>query len=264
MGLPVLVAAVWWGAPGLPILVLVLAVLGVREFYALMPSRFGALPTLLGAVWAICLVLAAQSGTGLGDSLLISGVVLAVGAVVALLWMIAFYLGPRPLETAAYLIGGPVYAGFLLGHVLWLRNIGEVGDVGRDWLLLSLLMVFATDTGAYLIGRAVGRHRMAPGISPGKTWEGATGGFVSAVVAIAVFGWAFDVTIHLWQQLVIGATVGVVSQMGDLFESKLKRIADVKDSGSIIPGHGGVLDRLDSVLVSIPVVYYLLATVFQP
>ena len=105
---------------------------------------------------------------------------------------------------------------------------------------------------------------MAPNISPHKTWEGAIGGLALALVAVVVLGLLFDVAVPRWQQIVIGATVGVVSQLGDLFESKLKRFSNAKDAGSIIPGHGGVLDRLDSVVVSIPVVYYLLATVFEP
>ena len=105
---------------------------------------------------------------------------------------------------------------------------------------------------------------MAPSISPNKTWEGSLGGFVSAVVAAGALGLVLDLEIEVWQQLVIGAVVGVVAQWGDLLESKLKRIADVKDAGSIIPGHGGLLDRLDSLLFTLPAVYYLIVTVFVP
>ena len=105
---------------------------------------------------------------------------------------------------------------------------------------------------------------MAPSISPNKTWEGSVGGFVSAVVAAMALGQVLDLNIAVWQQAVIGAVVGVVAQWGDLLESKLKRIADVKDAGSIIPGHGGLLDRLDSLLFTLPAVYYLIVTVFVP
>ena len=136
--------------------------------------------------------------------------------------------------------------------------------MGRAWLLLALLTVFATDTGAYFTGRAIGRHPMAPRISPNKTWEGAAGGLGAAVIAVVALGLAFDVDTPRWQQVIIGVAVGVASQLGDLLESRLKRVSNVKDAGSIIPGHGGVLDRLDSIVVSIPVVYYLLARVFEP
>ena len=105
---------------------------------------------------------------------------------------------------------------------------------------------------------------MAPNVSPGKTWEGSAGGFVFAVAAALVLGAIFDLRIALWQVGVVGATVGVASQWGDLLESKLKRIAGVKDAGNLFPGHGGILDRLDSIVISVPAVYYLVATVFTP
>ncbi len=264
MGILVLVAVIWWGAPWLTIVVVLIAAQGVREVYRLLPPGTGALPAFLGVLWAVSLVLGAQAGTSLYNFLLISAVVAAAGGFVCLLWLIAYYSAGRPLTASLYLLGGPLYAGFLLGHALMLREIGDTGHAGRDWLLAVLLVIFAADTGAYLVGRAVGQHRMAPSISPNKTWEGAAGGLACAVVAAVVLGIAFNLAAPRWQLLVIGVTVGVVSQCGDLFESKLKRLSQVKDSGSIIPGHGGVLDRLDSVVVSIPVVYYLLATVFEP
>jgi phosphatidate cytidylyltransferase len=161
-------------------------------------------------------------------------------------------------------MGGPVYVGFLLAHALLLRESGGASDLGRNWLLFALLVTFATDTGAFFVGRSMGRHRMLPGISPNKTWEGALGGFILAVIAALALGSLLDLGLERWQHAAIGATVGVVSQVGDLFESKLKRISQVKDAGSIIPGHGGILDRLDSLLVSIPTVYYLVILVFEP
>ena len=115
-----------------------------------------------------------------------------------------------------------------------------------------------------MIGRLIGRRKLAPQISPGKTWEGSAGGFVFAVAAALVLGLAFDLGIPLWQVGVIGAIVGVAAQWGDLLESKLKRIAGAKDAGSLFPGHGGILDRLDSIIISVPAVYYLVSTVFTP
>ena len=264
VALPILVAAVWWGAPWLTVLVLIIAVLGVREVYRLLPPTAGPLPMALGAIWVIALILGAQSGTDLRSFLIITAAILAGGAFVALLWQVALYSGSRHLVAWAYLAGGPIYVGFLLAHSLPLRELGEAGDIGRNWLLFALLVTFAADTGAFLVGRTLGRHPMASSISPNKTWEGSSGGFVLAVAAALALGLIFDLSIPRWQQAIIGATVGLVSQLGDLFESKLKRLSDIKDSGSTVPGHGGVLDRLDSILVSIPVVYYLLSTVFEP
>ena len=264
VGLPVILGAVWWGAPWLTILVLLIAAQGVREVYRLLPPGTGALPVTLGILWAVALVLGSQAASGLNNFLIISAGILAAGSFTGLLWLVAYYTGGRYLIAMVYLAGGPVFAGFLLAHTLALRNIGESSDVGRDWLLLALLVIFAADTGAFLVGRTVGKHQMAPSVSPNKTWEGAAGGLVWAVVAAVVLGLLFDVSPPSWQLAVIGATVGVLSQWGDLLESKVKRVSNVIDAGSIIPGHGGVLDRLDSVVISIPAVYYLLVTVFEP
>ena len=256
------------------------------------------LPFLLGLVWVAALVI---GGAGANDTLhfwAISLTVFAVGGFLGVLWLIAFYEGLRWPLAASYLLGGPVYVGFLLAHVMLLAQVGEnlfyahptafdffsfPDDsyiLGRNWLIFALLTTFATDTGAYLVGRAIGRHPMAPGISPNKTWEGAVGGFIGAVVAALLLerllnlglghmglsaGWP-DMWTQAWnwQPLLIGATVGIVSQAGDLLESRLKRLSGVKDSGTLMPGHGGLLDRLDSLLVTIPVVYYLLVTVARP
>ncbi len=264
VGLPILAVAVWWSTPWLAILVVVIASLGIREFYRLPPPDIQPLPVALGVTWIICLVLGVQFASGSESFLIISGGILAAGGFAGVLWLLAYYSGDRPLVGALYLLGGLVYVGFLLVHSLALRDIGDTNEVGRNWLLLTLLTVFATDTGAYLSGRSFGRHPMAPSISPGKTWEGAAGGLGAAVAAVVVLGLAFDLDTPRWQLVIIGVTVGVIAQWGDLLESKLKRISNVKDAGSIIPGHGGVLDRLDSVVVSIPVVYYLLVTVFEP
>jgi len=198
---------------------------------------------------------------------------MAAGSFAALLWFIAYYRGGDSNERRnypiafAYLVLGPVYVGFLLASVLMLREIsGADGDtdLGRSWLLFALLVTFAVDTGAYGVGRTIGKHPMAPRVSPNKTWEGSVGGFACAVGAALLLGLVLDLEVPVWQQAVIGAVVGVVAQWGDLIESKLKRVADVKDAGSIIPGHGGVLDRLDSILIALPAVYYLSVTVFIP
>ena len=167
--------------------------------------------------------------------------------------------GERPWYGFLFLLLGPVYAGFLLGHGLAIRDLsGDSGDLGRSWLLFTLLAVFACDTGALAVGRLLGRHRMTPRISPNKTWEGAAGGFAASVGAALLVGLVFDLDAPVWQQAVIGAVAGLAAQAGDLAESALKRAANVKDSGSIMPGHGGILDRMDSILFALPAVYYML------
>ena len=117
-------------------------------------------------------------------------------------------------------------------------------------------MTFATDTSAYAVGRAVGRRKLAPSISPGKTWEGAVGGLAGAAAAAAALVVLLDgIESLLLPAVALGLGAGVVAQAGDLLESKVKRLAGAKDSGRLIPGHGGLLDRLDSLLPVFPLVY---------
>ena len=144
-----------------------------------------------------------------------------------------------------------------------LREAGDSIYNGYHWLLYALFTTFATDTGAYFVGRAFGKHKLAPVISPGKTWEGAAGGLIWAVGISIALAAVLDLSFPLWQQVLLGLLLGTVAQMGDLLESALKRRAGVKDAGVLIPGHGGVLDRIDSLLVTIPVTYYILALIID-
>lgn len=262
VGTPILLTLVWWGGISLAALVVLAAALSIREFYRLLPPETGPLPIALGMVWTTALVVGASAASGTLDLLIVSGGIWVSGVFVALLWMIAFHSARRRLTAVIYLLGGPIYIGFLLGHSLALRGLDGGGSLGRDWLIFAVLVTFATDSGACFTGRLLGRRPLAPTVSPGKTWEGSAGGFVFAVAAALVLGVLFDQRIPLWQVGVIGAVVGVAAQWGDLLESKLKRIAGVKDAGNLFPGHGGILDRLDSIVISVPAVYYLVATVF--
>ena len=264
VGIPILLGAVWLGAPWLTILVLLAGAVALWETYRLLPRHVGPLPAALGVAWVIAILLGAQASSGFENFLAVVGGILVIGAFVSSLWFIAFYSGERYPLAYLYLLLGPLYAGFLLSHSLALGELLGGGDLGRNWLLFALLVTLATDTGAYGVGRTIGRTPLVPSISPNKTWEGSIGGFAAAVGVAVLVGLVFDLEIARWQQVVIGATVGAVSQLGDLFESKLKRLSNAKDAGSIIPGHGGVLDRLDSILFALPTIYYLLGTVFEP
>ena len=264
VGIPILFGAAWLGAPWLTILVLLAGAVALWETYLLLPRHVGPLPAALGVAWVIAILLGAQASSGFENFLAVVGGILVTGAFVSSLWFTAFYSGKRYPLAYLYLLLGPLYVGFLLSHSLALGELLGGGDLGRNWLLFALLVTFATDTGAYGVGRTIGRTSLAPSISPNKTWEGSVGGFAAAVGVAVLVGLAFDLEIARWQQVVIGATVGAVSQFGDLFESKLKRLSNAKDAGSIIPGHGGVLDRLDSILFALPAIYYLMGTVFEP
>ena len=144
------------------------------------------------------------------------------------------------------------YVGIALAHAPGLVDFEQ----GRELILLAILTTFAIDSVALFVGVTIGRHRLAPNISPKKSWEGAIGGVVGGVIAAIVIDLAFDTRFSLATAGVLGAVLGVTAVRGDLYESWIKRRADVKDSGTIIPGHGGILDRLDSVIPNIAVVYW--------
>ncbi len=149
-----------------------------------------------------------------------------------------------------------------MGHFPMYYEIEQSIYSGRIWLLFAIFATFTTDTTALLVGKTIGRHALAPRISPNKTWEGSISGIIASVLFSIVFCYMSQNPGYLWQITVLGATVGVVSQLGDLTESKIKRTFNVKNTGGLLPGHGGLLDRLDSLLWSIPITYYLILTIF--
>ena len=176
-----------------------------------------------------------------------------LGAAVGLVWFLRRGAAGDLFSSIWTASGAPaMFAGGLLYHAPLLR----AADDGRGWILLLLLATFACDTGAYLVGKAIGRTPLAPNISPSKTREGAAGGLVAAVVACVALDAVLGLPAVWWQAALLGIAFGVVGQLGDLTVSRIKRIADVKDSGRLIPGHGGVLDRLDSLMFNLVVLYY--------
>lgn len=206
------------------------------------------------AIIALSLVLIAGSqALVLADSgtLLIPPFIAAV-SLAAIAWLIwRRQRGSSPLVwiTPIAIIFYP--AGFLF-HAPLLRNLPQ----GMEWVLFLLLVTFATDTSAYFVGRAIGKRPLAPSISPSKTWEGAIGGVLGATGVAVAANFVLGLNALLIETIILGILLGVIGQFGDLAESRLKRIASVKDSGWLIPGHGGILDRLDSIVFNILVVYY--------
>lgn len=140
-----------------------------------------------------------------------------------------------------------------------LPNVEYYGDTtrGLGWFLLAQVVTWMSDAGAYLIGRSCGRRRLAPSVSPGKTVEGAAGGAIVAALAALACDYAFALPLPLWGAAGVGLALSAVGQVGDLAESLIKRQTGVKDSGSLIPGHGGILDRIDSLLVIVAATYYV-------
>lgn len=192
---------------------------------------------------------------------------------VALAFAVGFFLvtevvspGERPLERVVYSVFGLLYIPWLLGYFLMLRATPDP-DQGAVFLLLPLIGTFATDTGGYFFGHYFGRRKLAPEVSPGKTVEGAIGGFVLSFVCVFLVGrlasaasW-INLDLPLQDVMLFSILVSSASQLGDLSESLIKRALRAKDSGSAMPGHGGLLDRLDSLLFAVPVTYLFLSVV---
>jgi phosphatidate cytidylyltransferase len=186
-----------------------------------------------------------------------SDAVLIVFVVLFILFCIIFLLRFRDLNTVLAQLGvtlvGFLYIPFLLSFMAKIRTI----ESGVEWVFLVLVLVMIGDSSAYFIGSALGKNKLYPAISPNKTVEGAVGGLIGSLVAVYIFVSLFLPALGFASVILIVLCVGILSQIGDLFESMLKRSSGVKDSGKMIPGHGGLLDRLDSLLFAFPTAYYL-------
>lgn len=159
----------------------------------------------------------------------------------------------------AWTVAGVIYVGWLLSFLVALRGL----DGGRDWVVFALGITIASDSFAYFIGRSWGRHKLAPTISPAKSWEGAVAGVVAAVVVAVILKAVFDLPSSYIALGLLGMFASVVGQAGDLVESLFKRNMAVKDSSHAIPGHGGLLDRMDSVVFGVIAVYYFVLVFVQ-
>jgi phosphatidate cytidylyltransferase len=245
VGIPVVIALVWLGGPIFAIVIAAALGMGFWEFQRSLKLEQSPLTVLLTGLSA-ALALAALAGD---DAVLPT---LTAGVLASLLLLIVAGSVPEHLTDWGLGLAAVLYVGLLGQHAVALREL----DAGRNWLFLAIFTTFATDTGAYAVGRLIGRHKLAPRLSPGKTIEGAIGGFVAGAVAAWALSLVFELDQPAVAMLALGAAAAVAGQAGDLAESLIKRSAGVKDMGTIFPGHGGVLDRLDSLLFVIPLVYY--------
>ncbi|MBI4457195.1 MAG: phosphatidate cytidylyltransferase [Acidobacteria bacterium] len=247
---PVALAVLFLAPPLLfTLAVLLVAQFSFIEYLQLVPilgdrKRQFWLTTLSGVV-VLAFAFASQSTSTICLVLL----AVLLGVIIQALWSVTHM--DQVLPAIATSIFGLMYIPMSLGLMILLRS--HRGDSGRRWILFLLLVTWASDIGAYLVGRSLGRHKLSPSISPGKTIEGSLAGLASALLV----GLAFFRSAGNWHWLAMAVILNVVGQCGDLFESTLKRAAGVKDSSDRIPGHGGFLDRVDSLLFCCPVLYVM-------
>lgn len=249
--LPLLILLILYGGVrGFGLVVSLVIVLATYEFYQMVESRQLTCYKIPGLIlsWVV-------SCSFLFQNIILINFTLAAASILIILYGL---FSRHPLSTSIISISttivGILYISWLLSHLVLLRGLEE-----GKWLLFYLLLVtWMGDTAAFYVGSSIGKHKLAPRVSPKKTLEGAIGGLGGSVLASLVAkGWLLPFLSykHAW---ILGVVVAVFGQLSDLGESLFKRDAGLKDSGHIIPGHGGILDRLDSLLFSTPVFYYYL------
>lgn len=251
IGLPLVLGVTWLGGPAFAVVAGVIAVLAATEFVHgwLFPSVGVRAALPLAPVYGVAALMVV--GAHWDARAPLAGLALAA-LLAATGYAPTNALGPRrPYRVVA---GALVYVGALFATVVLVRDVED----GRSWVLIGLLCTFATDTGAYATGMLIGRHKMAPKISPKKTWEGAIGGYVAGFAACYGLNTLFDTGVPAQTLIHLAGPLPIVAQVGDLFESWMKRRMGVKDASGLLPGHGGFLDRMDSILFVMPLVYLFL------
>lgn len=255
-----LVTVVWFGrGPGFTALIVIFGILAALEFYRMVAAAKVLPLTYFGLTWTALLILSRNSELlsalqSYFSPVLFTPFLLTLAVVPPLIWCLSRRQKEGAFASWVWTIAGILYIGWLLSHLVALRGL----EGGRNWVFFVLFVTWASDTTAFFTGRKLGRHKLAPGISPGKTWEGSIGG-IGAAIAMSILFFTptpFQLPLAYWQAIPLSIAVSILGQLGDLTESLLKRNMGVKDSGRLMPGHGGLLDRMDSIIFAGVVVYY--------
>lgn len=254
IGIPIFLFAIWYGKIFFALLITLIALFGVFEFYAMAEMKQMQPQQWLGFLTTI--------GVAAGMYWEAPAVVLFVLmlSVMVSLGIALFSLNERPIMNTAVTLFGPLYIGVFFTSLIGIREFGLFASYGSmgHFVILLFVGVWMCDTSAYFLGTLFGKHKLSPRVSPNKSVEGAVAGLLGAVlVLLIVYFSPWLPTLTLGMALLLAVVIGIFGQIGDLMESWLKRTAEIKDSSHIIPGHGGVLDRFDSMLIVAPVTYLL-------
>jgi phosphatidate cytidylyltransferase len=242
------------GRTGFALVVGLTATVGLLEYHGLFLPRQSSAAKGIGLILGLA-VIGSFYTKHMGAT---SGMLFLAFLGLALVCLAQFSPGGSMAVVLCRQVTGLVYVPFLLGHLMLIRDWNK----GIIWAFFVLAVLFAGDTAAYYVGKAFGRHKLSPNVSPGKTVEGALGALAANLLVGVLFKiwWLPELSWGLCTGLVV--LLGVIGQVGDLVESMLKRSVDSKDSGGILPGHGGVLDRVDGLLFAAPTLYYLTTYLF--
>lgn len=226
---------------------MICSAIGLREFYRMaLPGRKVASTLIAGVGALLPLLFTWHSGAHILAALT------AATLVIALFFLFCVNDLKASAPEFALTVSGFLYVPLLLGHLILTRELPH----GIQWIFLLLVLVMSGDSGAYYVGSSLGRRKLYPLVSPNKSIEGAFGGLAGSLLGAIIARWIFFPELTIGDCFLVSLIIGPLGQMGDLFESLLKRSFGVKDSGTIIPGHGGMLDRLDSILFTAPALYY--------
>ena len=245
VAIPIVVLLVWFGSFWFTLLAVAWGLGAVHEYYQIIKHSKKLQPlTYFGMIWAALLIASPHFKTVPHMANISPLALILVTGVVFSLLIILWRPGKvNAFASWSWTMGGILYIGFLLSFMVALRNLTD----GQGWVFLAILCTFASDSSAYLVGRRIGKHKLAPFISPNKSWEGAIAGVAGAIIASALIALFFALPVNYWQVILLGLLVSVMGQLGDLVKSLFKRNMEIKDSGHVLPGHGGFLDRMDSL-----------------
>ena len=248
IAIPALLGILWLGTPAVGAFILLVAAIGGWELADMVRARRNCPLRWAYIGWPVALVavgwLIAENQT---DWWVLPAVI-GAGMIPAL-----YLLTSGRRSAFVYSLAAGPYVGAALAHTPVLRSVED----GAQWLLLALIVTFAADTAAMVTGVTLGRHKLMPTVSPKKSWAGLIGGLIGGGIAALIVDIAFDLEIASAMAVVLGVVMAIAGTLGDLGESAFKRHAGVKDSGFLIPGHGGVLDRLDSLMPNLVIVYWV-------
>lgn len=251
MALPFLILLIYLGGVPFSLLIAIVTLIGLWEYFHIVLENQQELVRTPVPITGFCIgLLIILSAHGRAEAMIVP--LMAFNVVFAgFLGLLRYKDDPEAMTLVMKQVLGVAYIALLLSQLVMLRK----GPDGAAWIFFLLFLVFFGDIGAYYAGRYLGRHKLYPAASPGKTIEGALGGLVASMGIGLVFRWLFLPELPLWPCLIMFLCIGIAGPVGDLFESVLKRVGKVKDSGTILPGHGGLLDRIDALLFAAPVAY---------
>ena len=258
---PITFLVIWAGGWWLTVLITICAILGGWELASLVASDKGKLIKFICSIWSGALVVVMHLYLeDFGFMFTVFPVLVSIPFVLMIctFWklLVTKQDALRKLFQITSSLSKNSFVALVVGGLLSFALLLNDLQAGRDWIYSIIVVVAATDVASYIFGSLFGKHKLVPKISPSKTWEGGIAGLTFAIFASVIVYYLLDLPTNLGLSIVFGVVIYFSALIGDLLESSLKRLVGVKDSGSLIPGHGGILDRMDSILISLFVGYF--------